>query len=142
MEVGVLEFVATVSEDEEANVADGKGVGVSRSTSKVLWGTSHPSPKNRTDTIRLISERFIGSPFRFVIANLYQADVTSLSCSCHRLVTLRLAFGGQADDEDASASLGWIAAQGDFSSMENDDTSRQCQAQTASFYLRCIFTPV
>ena len=142
MEVGILEFVATVSEDEDADVAGGKGVDVSMSTSKVLWGMNHPSPSSRADTIKLISERFIGSPFRFVIANLYQADVTKLSCSCHRLVTLRLAFGGQADDEDVSASLGWIAAQGDFSSMQGDNASRQRQAQTASFYFPCIFTPV
>jgi hypothetical protein len=63
MEVGVLEFVAAVSEDEEANVADGKGVDVSMSTSKVLWGMNHPSPSIRADAIRLISERFIGIPF-------------------------------------------------------------------------------
>ena len=140
--MGTPGFTAIVSVDMGTSVGDGEEVDVSRVTSKMLCGMNHPSPNNRAEIIKLISERFMGIPFRFVIANLYQAHVTSLSCSCHRLVTLSLAFGGQADAEDGSSSLGWIAAQGDFSSMQDDDASHQWQAQTAALYFLCIFTPV
>ena len=51
-------------------------------------------------------------------------------------------FRRQANDEHGPATLGWIAAKGNISSMQGDNTSRQRQAQTASFYFRCIFTPV
>ena len=65
----------------------GKGVGVSMVTLKTLYGTIHPSPRNRTDTTRKINERFMRISLQFVIPYLYQADVTNLSCLCHGLVT-------------------------------------------------------